>query len=335
MAPAGQPKATASQPKATASQSRTTKRKASESLEALELLDLHTMAPAGQPKATASQPKATKRKASESLEALESLDLFMPSEEFNFKITTWNVAGLRALVKKDGMKFCEKESPHIICLQETKCLEEEVPKEALLDGYHKYWLGMKGGHAGVALLSKNMPYEVTYGLKDAEMDDEARLITAEYTRFYVLCVYVPNSGRKLVNLDKRMRWDDKFRNYLLELNKRKPVIVCGDMNVSHLEIDLANPKSNKRNAGFTKEERDNMTKMLDSGFVDTFRQLYPDKTKAYTYWTYMANARAKNVGWRLDYFIVSEKLSKSVVDNVIRSSVGGSDHCPVTLFLKL
>lgn len=187
----------------------------------------------------------------------------------------------------------------------------------------------------MAIYSRTMPYDVKYGLGDAEMDEDGRMITAEYSTFYLINVYVPNAGRGLVNLDKRMRWDKLFKAYVKQLDAKKPVIICGDMNVAHNEIDLANPKTNKRNAGFTQEERDGLTSLLeDAGLVDTFRTLYPTKEKSYTFWTYMGNARAKNVGWRLDYFITSERLVPKVVDSVIRSEVLGSDHCPITLFLN-
>ncbi|XP_058122398.1 DNA-(apurinic or apyrimidinic site) endonuclease [Anopheles ziemanni] len=257
-------------------------------------------------------------------------------KEWNFKISSWNVAGLRAWVTKGGLEFLQHERPDILCVQETKCTEDQLPDEARqIPGYHPYWLCPKGGGAGVAIYSKKMPFHVSYGLGDGEHDQDGRLLTAEYEKFYLVCVYVPNAGRKLVTLPKRMRWDEKFQEYLAELNNKKPVILCGDMNVAHEEIDLANPKANRRNAGFTQEERDGMTKLLSLGFVDTFRRLYPDRERAYTFWTYMASARAKDIGWRLDYFILSERLVGKVVDNVIRSKVYGSDHCPITLFLNI
>uniref|UniRef100_A0A182VC98 DNA-(apurinic or apyrimidinic site) endonuclease n=1 Tax=Anopheles merus TaxID=30066 RepID=A0A182VC98_ANOME len=255
---------------------------------------------------------------------------------WNFKISSWNVAGLRSWVGKGGLEFIEHEKPDIMCVQETKCTEDQMPDEARhIKGYHPYWLCKPGGHAGVAIYSKKMPFHVAYGLGDEEQDQDGRLLTAEYEKFYLVCVYVPNAGRKLVNLPKRLRWNEKFHQYLRDLDAKKPVILCGDMNVAHEEIDLANPKTNKKNAGFTPEEREGMTELLSYGFVDTFRKLYPDRTGAYTFWTYMGGARAKNVGWRLDYFITSERLASKVTDNVIRSQVFGSDHCPVTLFLNI
>ncbi len=186
----------------------------------------------------------------------------------------------------------------------------------------------------MALLSKTKPIKVDYGLDDKEFDDEGRLITAEFPDFFLVATYVPNAGRKLVTLDKRLRWDPLLRSHLKHLDESKPVILCGDLNVAHKEIDLANPKTNKKNAGFTQEERDGFSDLLAEGFVDTFRHFYPDKEKIYTFWTYMMNARAKNVGWRLDYFVVSSRfLNDNVCDVAIRSEVYGSDHCPSTLFM--
>uniref|UniRef100_A0A182K535 exodeoxyribonuclease III n=1 Tax=Anopheles christyi TaxID=43041 RepID=A0A182K535_9DIPT len=260
----------------------------------------------------------------------ESLNFALEEEKpWNFKISSWNVAGLRSWIGKGGFEFLEHEKPDILCLQETKCTEDQLPDEARhIKGYHPYWLCKPGGYAGVAIYSKKMPFHVTYGLGDEEQDQDGRILTAEYEKFYLVCVYVPNAGKKLVTLPKRLRWNEKFHQYLRDLDAKKPVILCGDMNVAHEEIDLANPKTNKKNAGFTQEERDGMTDLLSLGFVDTFRKLYPDRPGAYTFWTYMGGARAKNVGWRLDYFITSERLVSKVTDNVIRSKVFGSDHCP-------
>ncbi|XP_011209094.3 recombination repair protein 1 [Bactrocera dorsalis] len=257
-------------------------------------------------------------------------------ERFNLKISSWNVAGLRSWLNKDGLRYLEYESPDIFCLQEIKCTIDQLPEEvARIPGYHPYWLCMPGGYAGVAIYSKIMPINVVYGIDNEEFDGAGRMITAEYEKFFLINVYVPNSGRKLVNLEARMRWEKLFQEYVKRLDAIKPVVICGDMNVSHQAIDLANPKTNTRSAGFTQEERDKMTELLDLGFVDTFRHLYPDRIGAYTYWTYMANARSRNVGWRLDYYIVSERFTKRVVDNCIRAQVMGSDHCPITLFLKI
>ncbi|XP_054736340.1 recombination repair protein 1 [Anastrepha obliqua] len=258
------------------------------------------------------------------------------AEKFNLKISSWNVAGLRSWLNKDGLTFLDYELPDIFCLQEIKCTIDQLPEQvARIPGYHPYWLCMPGGYAGVAIYSKIMPINVEYGIGNKEFDSVGRMITAEYEKFFLINVYVPNSGRKLVNLEARMRWEKLFQEYVKRLDAIKPVVICGDMNVSHQAIDLANPKTNTRSAGFTQEERDKMTELLALGFVDTFRHLYPDRTAAYTYWTYMGKARSRNVGWRLDYFIVSERFTKRVLENCIRSQVMGSDHCPITLFLKM
>ncbi|XP_049792954.1 DNA-(apurinic or apyrimidinic site) endonuclease isoform X3 [Schistocerca nitens] len=255
---------------------------------------------------------------------------------WNLKISSWNVGGLKAWLKKNGLEYIKREKPDIICLQEVRCSEANIPPEAKVEGYHTYWVsGEKEGYAGVALLTKVKPLDVKYGIGKDEHDSEGRLITAEYEKFFVVGAYVPNAGRGLVTLPKRMKWDPDLRAYLKELDAKKPVILCGDMNVSHEAIDLANPKTNTKNAGFTQEERDGMTALLKEGFIDSFRQLYPDKTGAYTFWTYMGNARSRNVGWRLDYFILSEQLKSNVCDSIIRSEVYGSDHCPITLLLHM
>ncbi|CAG0913185.1 unnamed protein product [Notodromas monacha] len=195
--------------------------------------------------------------------------------------------------------------------------------------------GLKEGYAGVGVMTKQKPLKKSFGIGVPKFDADGRVITLEYESFYLVNVYVPNSGRGLVNLEARQEWDVKFREYLQDLDSKKPVIIAGDMNVSHLEIDLANPKSNKKNAGFTQEERDGFSTLLETGFLDTFRQFYPGKTGAYTFWTYMGNARGKNVGWRLDYFIVSKRFMDQVCDNRILADVLGSDHCPIALDIKL
>ncbi|KAH8283502.1 hypothetical protein KR018_004187 [Drosophila ironensis] len=268
---------------------------------------------------------------------LDSSAFALPGDkEFNLKICSWNVAGLRAWLKKDGLKLLGLEEPDIFCLQETKCSNEQLPEEVTrIAGYHPYWLCMPGGYAGVAIYSKIMPIHVEYGIKNEEFDDVGRMITAEYEKFYLINVYVPNSGRKLVNLEPRMRWEKLFQQHVQRLDALKPVVICGDMNVSHMPIDLANPKTNTKNAGFTQEERDKMTELLSLGFVDTFRHLYPDRKGAYTFWTYMSNARARDVGWRLDYCIVSERFVPKVVEHVMRKQCLGSDHCPITIFFNI
>ncbi|VVC40875.1 Hypothetical protein CINCED_3A019517 [Cinara cedri] len=218
---------------------------------------------------------------------------------WTMKIVSWNVAGMRAWLKKDVIGYLKKEDPDIFCLQEIKCTEKQMPEEAKLSGYKIYINpGEKAGYSGVALFSKTKPIRVRMGKEIKELDDnEGRVIEAEYEQFFLVSTYIPNAGQGLKTLPKRMKWDEKFRNYLKELDEKKPVILTGDLNVAHQEIDIANPKTNTKSAGFTKEERDNMTLLLEQGFVDTFRTLYPEKTGAYTYWTYFSNARARNVGW--------------------------------------
>ncbi|XP_017097053.3 recombination repair protein 1 isoform X2 [Drosophila bipectinata] len=281
--------------------------------------------------------KASKNGGTGAVTELDKSAFTLPSDKtFNLKISSWNVAGLRAWLKKDGLKLLDLEEPDIFCLQETKCSNDQLPEEVTrLPGYHPYWLCMPGGYAGVAIYSKIMPINVEYGIKNEEFDDVGRMITAEYEKFYLINVYVPNSGRKLVNLEARMRWEKLFQTHVQKLDALKPVVICGDMNVSHMPIDLANPKTNTRNAGFTQEERDKMTELLGLGFVDTFRHLYPDRKNAYTFWTYMANARARNVGWRLDYCLVSERFLSKVVEHEIRKQCLGSDHCPITIFFNI
>ncbi|KAK7597757.1 hypothetical protein V9T40_009982 [Parthenolecanium corni] len=254
----------------------------------------------------------------------------------NFKIASWNVAGIRACIKKSGIEYFKKELPDILCLQEVKCSKVKLPPEVKVEGYHAYWcLGSKEGYAGVGLYSKTKPLNVKNGFDQPEYDSEGRVITAEYDDFYLINTYVPNAGNGLKNLSRRMQWDIDFRKYLKSLDEKKPIILCGDLNVSHQPIDLANPKTNTKTPGFTQEERDGLTALLDQGFVDSFRHLYPDKTGAYTYWTYVGNARSRNVGWRLDYFILSKRFIDNLCDNVIRPEVYGSDHCPIVLYLNI
>ncbi|XP_062374005.1 DNA-(apurinic or apyrimidinic site) endonuclease [Sardina pilchardus] len=257
----------------------------------------------------------------------------------NMKITSWNVDGLRAWVKKKGLDWVREESPDVICLQETKCAEKALPAEitSMPEFPHKYWAGSeeKEGYSGVAMLCKTEPIDVTYGIGKLEHDKEGRVITAEFPDFFLVTAYVPNASRGLVRLDYRKTWDVDFRAYLSDLDKRKPLVLCGDLNVAHQEIDLKNPKGNRKNAGFTQEERDGFTELLEAGFVDSFRELYPEQGYAYTFWTYMMNSRSKNVGWRLDYFVLSKALLPKLCDSKIRNSAMGSDHCPITLHLAL
>ncbi|KAG8197349.1 hypothetical protein JTE90_013476 [Oedothorax gibbosus] len=257
-------------------------------------------------------------------------------EPWNFKIASWNVNGIRAWLEKGGMSYLKHEDPDVLCIQETKCSEDKLPEELQIAGYHCHWLaGDKEGYSGVGLISKTEPVAITEGIGIEEHDNEGRVITAEYENFYLVNTYVPNSGRGLVRLDYRKTWDKDFRDYLKKLDKKKPVVLCGDLNVAHEEIDIANPKSNKKNAGFTQEERDGFSALLEEGFIDTFRHLYPDEKGAYTFWTYMMNCRAKNVGWRLDYFVISERFKDHLCDSLIRKDVMGSDHCPVGLLLHI
>jgi len=262
--------------------------------------------------------------------------------DHNLKIAAWNVAGLRAWLKKDGLTYIKNEDPDIFAMMEIKCSEEKLPNEIKdYEGYHKYWLagggeGAKEGYAGIGYFSKVEPVKVSFGMDDEKFDKDGRLLVAEYEKFQVVAVYVPNAGRGLVNLPFRMEWDVAFTAFLNKLQEKKPVIVCGDLNVAHNEIDLKNFKTNKKNAGFTPQERDGFTKLLtETKMVDTFRHLYPDKASAYTFWTYMMNARAKDCGWRLDYFLISESLTDNLCESAIRKYVMGSDHCPITLFLSL
>ena len=250
----------------------------------------------------------------------------------NINMASWNVNGLRACINKGFMDFFNNSNYDIIGLQETKMQPEQAEFE--LPGYHIYWNSAeKKGYSGTLLLSKEKPLNVTYGMGIEEHDKEGRIICAEYDNFYFITIYTPNSKRELLRLDYRMQWEDAFRSYLHGFNK--PIIVCGDLNVAHTEIDLKNPKTNTKNAGFTPEERTKMTELLNSGFIDTFRHLYPDKTGAYSWWSYMGQARAKNVGWRIDYFLVTESLRGCIKEAVIHPDVTGSDHCPVSLRLEL
>ena len=249
------------------------------------------------------------------------------------KLITWNVNGLRAVINKGFADFFIKSNADIFCIQETKMQEGQL--DIQFDGYQKYFnSALKKGYSGTAIFTKKKPKQITYGIEREEHDTEGRVITLEYKTFYMVNVYTPNSQRELTRLEYRMEWEDAFRNYLKNLDKNKPVIMCGDLNVAHEEIDLKNPKQNRRSAGFTDEEREKMTQLLQNGFIDTYRYLYPEETDCYTWWSYMMKAREKNIGWRIDYFIVSERLKDKIQDVKIHSQVMGSDHCPVELDIQ-
>ncbi len=250
------------------------------------------------------------------------------------KLVSWNVNGLRACMKKGFREFLAAEDPDVICLQETKMQKEQA--DFGFPGYLEYWnsCSTKKGYSGTALFTKTEPLSITYGIGNEEFDGEGRVIAAEYPNFILVTVYTPNAQRELTRLDYRMRFEDEFRAYLSSLRERKPVIVCGDMNVAHEPIDLKNPKPNIGNAGFTDEERGKFSELLASGFVDTFRHFYPDKTGAYSWWSYMYHARENNAGWRIDYFLADERLTEMLTDSRILPEVTGSDHCPVELFLR-
>ena len=249
------------------------------------------------------------------------------------RLVTWNVNGLRACLNKGFLDFFHSVDADVFCLQETKLQPHQI--ELDLPGYQLYWNSAeKKGYSGTALFTRVAPLEVTYGMGLEEHDHEGRLITAEFDGFYLVCCYTPNAQNELARIDYRMKWEDDFRDYLMELDKVKPVILCGDLNVAHQEIDLKNPGPNRGSAGFSDQERGQMTRLLESGFTDSFRALYPDRTGAYTWWSYRFNARKNNAGWRIDYFIVSDRLAPRVSEQIIHSQVAGSDHCPVELILK-
>lgn len=250
------------------------------------------------------------------------------------KLISWNVNGLRACVKKGFEEFFKEADADIFCVQETKLQEGQI--DFAPEGYHCYWnYAEKKGYSGTAVFAKEQPLNVTYGIGIEEHDHEGRVITLEYESFYFVTVYTPNSQTELARLDYRMQWEDDFRDYLKKLDEQKPVIMTGDLNVAHEEIDLKNPKTNKKNAGFTQEERDKFTELLNAGFVDSFRYFYPDKTGAYSWWSYRFKAREKDAGWRIDYFVVSERLAEKMEDALIYKTVMGSDHCPVGLEIQL
>ena len=250
------------------------------------------------------------------------------------KMISWNVNGLRAAVTKGFLDIFKEIDADIFCLQETKLQEGQIDLD--LPGYYDYWnYAQKKGYSGVALFTKEKPINVTYGLGIEEHDKEGRVITAEFEDYYVLTCYTPNSQNELARLDYRMTWEDAFLDYIKGLSAKKPLIYCGDLNVAFAEIDLKNPKTNRKNAGFTDEEREKMGIVLNSGFVDTFRYLYPELTDKYSWWSYRAGARARNIGWRIDYFIVSENIKDKILEAKIHDNIMGSDHCPVEVVLDI
>ena len=250
------------------------------------------------------------------------------------KLISWNVNGIRACINKGFKDFFNEIDADIFCIQETKCQKDQIDLE--FKGYTSYRKSAeKKGYSGTAIFTKQKPISVTYGIGIEEHDKEGRVITLEFEKFYMINIYTPNSKRELERLEYRQIWEDEIRKYMLKLNKNKPVIMCGDLNVAHKEIDLKNPKTNRHNAGFTDEERNKMTELLDAGFVDTFRVLYPEKENAYSWWSYMGHAREKNVGWRIDYFIVSKSIENCIKEAKIHSEILGSDHCPVELEIDI
>jgi exodeoxyribonuclease III len=250
------------------------------------------------------------------------------------KLVSWNVNGLRACVKKGFLDFFHEVNADLFCIQETKLQEGQIQLD--LDGYYQFWnYAEKKGYSGTAVFSKLEPISVKYGFDLDDSEPEGRIITLEYEKFFLVNVYTPNSQRDLARLGFRLEWEDKIRTYLQELDKSKPIILCGDLNVAHQEIDLKNPKSNLNNSGFTPEERGKMTTLLESGFVDSFRHLYPGCEGAYTWWSYMLKVRERNIGWRIDYFITSNKVKDQIQEAKIHSEIMGSDHCPVSLEIEL
>ena len=249
------------------------------------------------------------------------------------KLISWNVNGLRACVGKGFLDFFREAEADVFCIQESKLQEGQI--ELDLPGYHQYWnYARKKGYSGTAMFTKEEPVSVSYGIGMEEHDTEGRVITAEFPEYYVVTCYTPNSQDGLARLDYRMKWEDDFLAYLKKLEENKPVVFCGDLNVAHREIDLKNPKSNRKNAGFTDEERGKFTQLLESGFIDTYRHFYPDQEGIYSWWSYRFSARAKNAGWRIDYFCVSESLKDRLVSASIHNTVMGSDHCPVELVIE-
>ena len=250
------------------------------------------------------------------------------------KLISWNVNGLRACMNKGFQDFLANSEADIFCVQETKMQKGQA--EFDFSGYEEYWNSAeKKGYSGTAIFNKIKPLSVSYDIGIAEHDQEGRVITAEFDDFYLVNVYTPNSQRELARLDYRMQWEDAFRSYIKQLDEKKPVIICGDLNVAHKEIDLKNFKTNHKNAGFTDEERAKMTELLAAGFTDSFRYLYPDKEGIYTWWSYMFKAREKNAGWRIDYFVVSNRLADRISDSLIYTDIMGSDHCPVSIEISV
>lgn len=250
------------------------------------------------------------------------------------KLISWNVNGLRACVQKGFLEFFKEIDADIFCIQESKLQQGQIDLQ--LEGYNQYWnYAEKKGYSGTAIFTKEKPLSVSYGINIEEHDKEGRVITLEFEKFYMITVYTPNSQQALARLEYRMKWEDDFQSYLKALEKNKPVIVCGDLNVAHKEIDLKNPKSNRKNAGFTDEEREKFTKLMESGFIDTYRYFNPDKEGVYSWWSYRFNARKNNAGWRIDYFCVSQVLKDKLLSAEIHCDVLGSDHCPVELTIDL
>lgn len=249
------------------------------------------------------------------------------------RLISWNVNGIRACINKGFYEFLENESPDVLCIQESKMQEGQI--EIISDGYYQYFnSAVKKGYSGTITFTKKKPLSVSYGIGIEEHDNEGRVITTEFEDFFLINVYTPNSQEGLKRLDYRMEWENVFKDYLKGLEERKPVVVCGDLNVAHKEIDLKNPTQNRKNAGFSDEERAAFTRLLDAGFIDTYRMFYPDKAEAYSWWSYRFNARSRNAGWRIDYFLVSDSLKDKCKQAEILSDVLGSDHCPVTLELE-
>ena len=249
------------------------------------------------------------------------------------KLVSWNVNGIRACVKKGFLDYFNSVDADIFSIQETKCQENQISLE--LDGYHQYWnYAERKGYSGTAIFTKKKPLSVSYGIEMEEPDTEGRVITLEFDDFYVVNCYTPNSKRDLTRLGYRLNWEDAMKEHLITLNAHKPVIFCGDLNVAHNEIDLKNPKPNMGNSGFTEEERQKFSSLLDAGFIDSFRYFYPERTDAYTWWSYMSKVRERNIGWRIDYFVVSERLVPTLKEATIHHEVLGSDHCPILLETK-